>query len=181
MRTYIRMPVFVSVKENKIVAWQAPSNIRCKRGGRGAIGNADSPTCPVKRALFSPGGGSPPHYRAHQTMLFYSHWIALMKSRTRLGWGTTFHALLRSDVADCCGLGSNYTSVGAETAACLSTAACVCEAEGNMQIQHALNDLMVNQETKGKAGSKWGLFLLFFLSGICRRCWADEGTVMLFG
>lgn len=39
----------------------------------------------------------------------------------------------------------------------------VSEAEGNMQIRRPLNDLTVNQETEGRAGSKWGLFLLFFL------------------
>lgn len=41
----------------------------------------------------------------------------------------------------------------------------VSEAEENMQIRSPLNDLRVNQETEGRAGSKWGLFLLFFKVG----------------
>lgn len=62
----------------------------------------------------------------------------------------------------------------------------VSEVEGNMQIRRPLSDLMVNQETEGKAGSKWGLFLSFFkvgsaaVVGLMReqsRCFAKSPTV----
>lgn len=156
------MPVWGSVKENGIAAWQASSGIRCKWG----CCDADSPTCPVKRALFLLRWRPATSLQSTSNNAVFSPLNHADEESNRSGWRSTFHALLRSHVTERCSLTSNYASVGAQTEACISVAARVWS-----RAEYANPASFKRSDSKPGDGGKGGIQMRALLFLICFCAW----------